>query len=72
MRLGLLLLVVLLALAGPAAAAPGLELGVQDDAVLLRGEYGDRALALDRAAELGADRIRVNVPWAILPNAITS
>ena len=55
------LLLVLLALPAPAHA---LELGVQDDAVLLHRSYGDPALALDRAVEMGAERVRVNLSWA--------
>lgn len=50
-------------LPAPASAAPGLELGVQDDSVLLHRSYSDSALALDRAKEMGADRIRVNLAW---------
>jgi hypothetical protein len=53
-----------LALPAPAFAVPNLELGVQDDPVLLDQRYGDSALALDRAAAMGADRVRVNVVWA--------
>jgi len=63
MRL-LLTLLSLLAFAAPAHAAAGLELAVQDDAVLLHRAYGDASLALDRTQEMGARRIRVNLAWA--------
>lgn len=63
MRL-LLSLLALLATAAPASAAAGLELAVQDDAVLLHRSYGDARLALDRTQEMGARRIRVNLAWA--------
>src|SRR5687768_8560390 len=60
MRIALLLLI-LLALPAPAHA---IELAVQDDAVLLHRDYGDSALALDRAVEMNAERVRVNLSWA--------
>jgi hypothetical protein len=66
-RLSLLLCLSILLLAAwaPAAgAAPGQELAVQDDAVLLHRSYGDADLALRRAATMGAKRIRVNLHWA--------
>jgi hypothetical protein len=60
-----LLLALALAALVPAGAhaAAGMELGVQDDAVLLDHAYSDAGLALDRAAELGAERVRVNLRW---------
>jgi hypothetical protein len=64
MRRLLPILAALLGLAAPASAATPLELAVQDDAVLLHGRWGDPALALDRAAEMGAERLRVNLGWA--------
>jgi beta-glucosidase/6-phospho-beta-glucosidase/beta-galactosidase len=51
-------------LAAPAHAASPLELAVQDDAVLLWRSYSDAGSALDRSREMGAKRIRVNLPWA--------
>lgn len=47
-----------------AAPSPALELGVQDDPVLLTRSYGDAGLALARAADMGASRLRVNLVWA--------
>ena len=44
--------------------AQSIELAVQDDAVLLHRSYADANLALDRAQEMNATRIRVNLPWA--------
>ena len=58
------LLITLLAIAAAPAPAGALELGVQDDAVLLERSYGDTDLALDRARDMGTDRIRVNLAWA--------
>jgi hypothetical protein len=66
-RLSLLLSLPILLLAAwvPAAgAAPRQELAVQDDSVLLHRHYGDADLALKRAANMGAKRIRVNLQWA--------
>ena len=63
LRLAALTLALALAPAS-AQAAPGLELGVQDDAVLLHRHYSDALMALDRSAAMGADRVRVNVEWA--------
>jgi len=60
----LLSLVLALSLIERAGAARGLELAVQDDAVLLHRSYGDAALGLRRAGEMGASRIRVNLSWA--------
>ena len=64
MRLLPTLLLTLLTLTAAAAPARALELAVQDDAVLLHRSYSDAALALDRAVEMNAERIRVNLPWA--------
>jgi hypothetical protein len=50
--------------AAPARAARDLELAVQDDPVLLYHSYGPWALALQRAQDMGAKRIRVNLRWA--------
>jgi hypothetical protein len=50
--------------AAPAAASKNLELAVQDDPVLLAHNYGDDKLALDRAVEMGATWVRVNLRWA--------
>jgi hypothetical protein len=56
--------------AAPAEASKHLELAVQDDAVLLTRSYGDHALALDRAGEMGASWVRVNLRWAAsMPDA---
>ena len=42
----------------------GLEVAVQDDAVLLQRHYGDRPSTLARARELGATWIRTSVLWS--------
>ena len=60
----LLVAALLLLIPASAQAAAGLELGVQDDAVVLDRHYGDAGLALDRAADLGAERVRVNLIWS--------
>ena len=53
----------LLAVLAWAAPAHALELAVQDDPVLHDRSYSDASLALERAADLGAERIRVNLRW---------
>lgn len=60
------LLATVLAACVLAAPAQALELGVQDDPVLFTRAYSDQAAGLDRAVDLGADRIRVNLQWAYL------
>jgi hypothetical protein len=63
--LGLLTLVLALAvLASPAAAAPKMELAVQDDPVFLTQSYYNRERALQQAHDMGVTRIRANVGWA--------
>jgi|1186.fasta_scaffold61083_2 hypothetical protein len=46
-----------------AHAAPGMEVGLQDDAVFLYQNYYNRDVALDQARQLGVTRLRVNVLW---------
>ena len=46
-----------------AHAAPGMEVGLQDDAVFLYQNYYSRDTALDQARQLGVTRLRVNVLW---------
>ena len=53
----------LTAAARPAHAAPGMELALQDDAVLLQRLYYDRDRALDQIGGLGVTRIRSNLIW---------
>jgi len=53
-----------LAGAGSAQAAAGLEVAIQDDGVLINRAYSNPYLVLQRAVELGASRVRVNVLWA--------
>jgi hypothetical protein len=55
-----------LALAAPsgAQAAAGMELALQDDAVLVTNEYYGRDRGLDKAQQLGVSHIRVNVLWS--------
>jgi hypothetical protein len=48
----------------PAKAAPGMELALQDDAVLLQRLYYDRDRALDQIRALGVTRIRSNLLWS--------
>jgi hypothetical protein len=46
-----------------AQAAPGMEVGLQDDAVFLYQSYYNRDVALQQARQLGVTRLRVNVLW---------
>jgi uncharacterized membrane protein YgcG len=46
-----------------AHAATGMEIAVQDDAVLTSLSYYNRDKALDQAVQIHATRIRVNVTW---------
>ena len=48
----------------PAAAAPGLEVALQDDYVFVEQYYHGRERALTEARQLGVTRLRVNVKWA--------
>jgi hypothetical protein len=52
------------ALSSPAAAAPGLEVALQDDFVFVQQSWYGREAALANARQLGVTRLRVNVPWA--------
>jgi hypothetical protein len=52
------------ATAGTANAARGMEVAVQDDAVLFSGLYSSPAVELKLAQKLNATRIRVNVVWS--------
>jgi hypothetical protein len=45
-------------------AAPGMEVGLQDDAVFLYQSYYNRDVALQQARDLGVTRLRVNVLWS--------
>jgi hypothetical protein len=47
-----------------AHAAPGMEVGLQDDAVFLYQSYYNRDTALQQARQLGVTRLRVNVLWS--------
>jgi hypothetical protein len=60
----LLPLILLACLLFPATAGASMEFALQDDDVFLQQRGIDRDRALDRAIELGATRIRVNVLWA--------
>jgi hypothetical protein len=52
----------------PAHAARGMELALQDDAVLLQGLYYNRDLALSQIRALGVRHIRANLLWTrVLP-----
>lgn len=57
-------LVGLLATAGSAQAARGMEIALQDDGVLINRQYSDPGVVLERAEQMGVTRIRVNVLWA--------
>ena len=67
-RLGAWVLVATLAgstlATSPAAAAPGLEVALQDDNVFLTRYYHGREQALAQARQLGVTRLRANVKWA--------
>jgi hypothetical protein len=52
------------ALTPTANAAKGMEVAVQDDAVLFQGLYSSTGLALDLSQQLQVSRIRVNVVWS--------
>jgi Cellulase (glycosyl hydrolase family 5) len=56
-------LVMMLIGSAAAHAAPGMEVGLQDDAVFLYKNYYNRDVALDQARQLGVTRLRVNVLW---------
>ncbi|MBX5468569.1 MAG: cellulase family glycosylhydrolase [Thermoleophilaceae bacterium] len=60
----LLASIALLTSAGSAHAARGMEVAVQDDPVFVYRSYYDFDKALDKAAALGATRIRANVIWS--------
>src|SRR4051794_13799427 len=63
--LGILVLsLALLAAPRPAHAAYGMELALQDDAVLLQRLYYDRDRALDQIRGLGVSRVRSNLLWS--------
>src|SRR3954454_11001802 len=47
-----------------AHAAPGMEVAVQDDAVLMNRLYGNVPKTLKLVSQLQASRIRVNVTWS--------
>src|SRR4051794_15849148 len=48
----------------PAHAAHGMELAVQDDAVLMSRLYGSVPKTMKLVTQLGASRIRANVTWS--------
>jgi len=50
--------------AEPAAAAEGMEMALQDDAVFVAQKYYDRARALGQARSLGVIRVRANLIWS--------
>jgi hypothetical protein len=64
MRLLFGFLILFALITAKAAPAPALELAVQDDPVLLTRSYGNAELALQRAADMGASRVRVNLIWS--------
>jgi hypothetical protein len=53
-----------LSVASPAAAAPGMEVALQDDYVFVHQVNFSRERGLQEAQRLGVTRLRVNVPWA--------
>jgi len=61
----LLLSLVALALGAPAAqAAPGMEIGLQDDDVFVHRSYFTPEKGYAAAEQLGVSRLRINVYWA--------
>jgi beta-glucosidase/6-phospho-beta-glucosidase/beta-galactosidase len=54
----------LLGIPARASAAPGMEIAIQDDGVLVARHYYDRDKALAQVRDLGATRIRMNLGWA--------
>jgi hypothetical protein len=63
-RLTLLFAVLALALPATAGAAPGMEIAIQDDGILVARHYYDRDKALAQVKDLGATRIRINLGWS--------
>jgi hypothetical protein len=61
--ISLLTLAFALTAAGTAQAARGMEVAVQDDAVLVNHLYGNYPKALKLVSQLKATRIRANVRW---------
>src|SRR3954468_23963723 len=59
-----LTLALALAVQAPAHAAHGMELAVQDDAVLMSRLYGSVPKTMKLVTQLGASRIRANVTWS--------
>ena len=58
-----------IATASRAQAAPGMEVALQDDAVLLQHRYYNSDRALGQLQELGVTRIRSNLLWAyVMPS----
>jgi hypothetical protein len=53
-----------LVFAGPASAARGMEIAMQDDPVFLHRHFYDRDLALQQARALGVTRLRVLLVWS--------
>jgi Glycosyl hydrolase family 1 len=62
--LGVLTLVLALGTQAQAHAAHGMEVAVQDDAVLMGRLYGSASNTLKLVSRLRASRIRVNVSWS--------
>jgi hypothetical protein len=54
----------LAALPDGANAAPGMEIAIQDDGILVHRNYYDRDKALTQARDVGATRVRMNLGWA--------
>jgi hypothetical protein len=59
----LVALITALAGAPKAHAAKGMEIALEDDAVLVTQSYFDRAKALDMFQQLNVSRVRVNIGW---------
>ena len=55
-----------------AHAAPGMEVGLQDDAVFLYQSYYNRDTGLQQARQLGVTRLRVNILWSRVASAQAS
>src|SRR3954468_16428074 len=57
------LLALLAAAPVTAGAAPGMEIALQDDGVLVKQQYYDRGRALAQIRDLGVTRLRMNLTW---------
>jgi hypothetical protein len=66
MAVGVLLALLATPAPTPASAAEGMEVALQDDAVLVSQAYFDRATAYDLMRPLNVSRVRFNAQWGAL------